>query len=350
MSARRLLLPFSGLYGMGVAARNWFFDAGLLPVRKVGAPVISVGNISAGGVGKTPLVEFLAEKLRRNNKVAVISRGYGRKSKSYLVVSNGRQRCAEAWKAGDEASQLAEKLDGVVVLVDERRARAAENAVRDFQATVIILDDGFQHRYLHRDVDIVVLTYEEIMNGDFLLPAGNRREPMSALRRTDIIGISRCENKDGFERARAILSRKWDKPLFAFRSRVKAVRLAETRKEMQQTWNNVIAFSGIGQPSAFQETLKSSGIHVGTHIVFRDHHWYSDADLESIREVVRDSHANAIMTTEKDVARLNGGSGGGQTFLRENPVYYIEIGPEIIAGEKVLEEKLQSFGYANRNN
>ncbi len=350
MSARNLLLPFSFLYGAGVIVRNWLFDIGLLAVHKVSVPVISVGNVSAGGVGKTPLVEFLATKLRKDYRVAVISRGYGRKSTGYLVVSNGRQRCAEAWKAGDEASQLAEKLNEVVVVVDEKRARAAEHVVRDFQATVIILDDGFQHRYLHRDLNIVVLSYKELTNRDALLPAGNRREPLSSLLRADLIGISRCANRNEFENAQKILQSTVVKPMFAFRTRVKKMRSAETRKEVQQNWDRPIAFSGIGEPSAFEETLKSNGVNVGTHLIFRDHHWYSVTDLQKIRVSSNEFQADAIITTEKDVARLDGDNENGRMFLKENPVYYVEIEPEIIAGEEILNQQLERFGYAHRNN
>ncbi|MBI3004649.1 MAG: tetraacyldisaccharide 4'-kinase [Ignavibacteriales bacterium] len=350
MSLRLLLLPFSLLYNSGVILRNWFFDIGLLPIRKALVPVISVGNISAGGVGKTPLVEFLARKLGTNNKVAVISRGYGRKSKGYLVASNGRQRCAEAWKAGDEASQLAEKLDGTVVLVDEKRTRAADHAVRDFQASVLLLDDGFQHRYLHRDLNIVVLGLEDLVKRDFPLPAGNRRETLSALQRADVIGISRCENKEGYEKARTILLRIIDKPMFAFRTRVKAIRSGVTKKEVKVERRKPIAFSGIGEPSAFSETLKSIGIRVVDHVVFRDHHWYSASDIDRIQNLFRSHQSDAILTTEKDISRLSGDNTFGQKFLEEYPVYYVEIEPEIISGNEVLEEKLKSVVHAYRHN
>ncbi|HLF19461.1 MAG TPA: tetraacyldisaccharide 4'-kinase [Bacteroidota bacterium] len=350
MSGRALLLPLSMLYGVVVTLRNWLFDIGVLPVRKVSVPVISVGNISAGGVGKTPLVEFLALRLKKKNKVAVISRGYGRKSKGYLVVSNGKQRCAEAWKAGDEASQLAEKMDGVVILVDEKRARAAEHAVKDFQAGVILLDDGFQHRYLHRDLNIVVLSFDSIIKGDSLLPAGNMRESMTSLKRADVIGISRCESKEQFEKARALLLGVVDRPMFGFRTQVKDIKTAYMNKKLQGKWKKAIAFSGIGTPSAFEETLKSKRIPVVRHMAFPDHHWYSRSDLEVIRHSFIDVEADAIVTTEKDVARLNGDTGQGQMFLKENPVYYVEIEPEMIVGEDMLQNKLKSFDYAHRNN
>ncbi|MGH2569119.1 MAG: tetraacyldisaccharide 4'-kinase, partial [Bacteroidota bacterium] len=129
------------LYAAVIVLRNWFFDTGILQTTKISVPVISVGNISAGGTGKTPLVEYLARRFRdRGKKVAIVSRGYQRNTRGYVVVSNGRQRCAEAFESGDEPSQLAEKLDGVVVVVDEDRVRAAKTVAAEFGVQVVLLD------------------------------------------------------------------------------------------------------------------------------------------------------------------------------------------------------------------
>jgi tetraacyldisaccharide 4'-kinase len=330
-----VLLPFSLLYGAAVSLRNWFFEIGLLPVVKVSVPVVSVGNISSGGTGKTPLVQFLAENLKKRKKLAVISRGYRRKGDGYLVVSNGRQRCAEAEKAGDEPSQMAERLDDVVVIVDERRVRAAQRAIQDFGVEMILLDDGFQHRYLHRDLDIVIVSAKEIVRGDFLLPAGNRREPISALQRADILGISGCDSAMEYEKAKNALRESITKPMFGFCLRFRCGKNAQTRKTEDLSRKKAVAFSGIGNPSGFERTLISADVDVVRHFVFPDHHWYSEKDFQMILKTYRETKADVLVTTEKDIARFNHVE---SAFLRENPVLYVEVEPDIVAGKDILME------------
>jgi tetraacyldisaccharide 4'-kinase len=155
---RPYLVPLVPFYAAGMVVRNWLFDMGFLRATQVDVPVISVGNLDAGGAGKTPLVEFLARTLAaKGRKVAIVSRGYGRTTSGMVVVSNGFVICAEASASGDEPAQMAAKLSGVRVVVDEVRSRGAQYAVSKLGADVIVLDDGFQHRYLRRNVDIVVI-------------------------------------------------------------------------------------------------------------------------------------------------------------------------------------------------
>ena len=208
------LLPASWLFGAGVRLRNLLFDTGAFTSHRAGVPVISVGNISAGGTGKTPLVELLARRLRESGaRVAVLSRGYGRLTSGYQIVSNGQQLCADAISAGDEPAQMAENLKGVVVAVDERRARGAMRIAREFRPAVIILDDGFQHRALHRDLDIVIMTAGEILGTSELLPAGYRREPWSALSRADHLVVSGWDTQEEYRKAESRLSEIVAKPV-----------------------------------------------------------------------------------------------------------------------------------------
>lgn len=153
--ARNLLLPLSPLYAAGVMVRNALFDAGILHRAAVEMPVIAVGNISAGGVGKTPLVELIVDELRKTTLVGIVSRGYGRKSHGTIVVQDGTRSMADVYEAGDELRQLANRFPNTIIVADERRARGARMAIA-LGAQVIVLDDGFQHRYLKRNVDIVV--------------------------------------------------------------------------------------------------------------------------------------------------------------------------------------------------
>ena len=195
-----LLYPFSILYGFIIVIRNLFFDIGIFKTRKVNVPVISIGNITAGGTGKTPIVEYLTQYfLEQNHKVAVISRGYKRKTKGTVVVSDGKLLIYNASECGDEPLQIASKFPEAIIIVDENRYRAAKLAEEKFKCDIILMDDGFQHRNLHRDFDVVVIDVTKPPNKEGLLPSGFKREPLSSLKRADAIIFSRWNDSKKFE-------------------------------------------------------------------------------------------------------------------------------------------------------
>jgi len=344
---RGLLLPFSWIYGAGVTLRNLLFDIGIRRIHSVGVPVISVGNLSAGGVGKTPFVELVARLLTmKGRRIAIVSRGYKRRGTGTVVVSNGDVLCADADQAGDEPAQLAEKLKSVVVVVDERRVRGARYAIKKFGVDLILLDDGFQHRSIHRDLDVVLLSAEEVSSGERLLPAGNRREPLRSLRRADLIVLSRCADEADFHRLEKRLRTRIDRPTMAVRVKVRAVRRATTKFSIDLNGikgKRVAAFSGIGNPASFEETMRLLAVQMQKHIKFADHHRYRPEDLRLIEEAARRFGADYVLTTEKDLARLRGASVGASDFLERYPVYYVEIEEEVIAGEEHLTEALRRF-------
>lgn len=339
------LLPLSWVYGAIVGIRNWCYDVGVFRVTHLSVPVVSVGNISAGGTGKTPFVEMLVRRLMAGkHRVAVVSRGYGRRSRGFIVASNGRQRCSLPELAGDEATMLAQKLDGVVVAVDERRARGASRVVRDFDVKSVVLDDGFQHRSLHRDVDIVLMTAEEAVEGDSLLPAGNRRESIGALRRADLVVVTRCDGKDSFERTAEILRKDWPVRIMGVKTGIDAVRSAGSGKRVDTKkfrGTKVLAFSAIGNPSSYEQTLTHLGVRIVDHMVFPDHHWYTARDIGKILDRVHALGPDAIFTTEKDLARLEGQF--QETFLKRYAVYVVEIKLVPIAGGRELDRVLQTL-------
>ena len=341
---RPLLLPFTYVYGAGVVIRNWFFDIGILRSQSVGVPVISVGNISAGGVGKTPFVELLVRKLiHRGRKVAVVSRGYKRATSGMVVVSNGAFRCAEASESGDEPAQMAAKLDGAVVIVDEQRVRGARYAVSAFGANVIVLDDGFQHRTIRRDADVVILSSADVSNPGWMLPAGNRREPLRSLQRASLIAVSRCDDVRQFEDALRDLSRWTDKPAIGLSTKVSAFRKASTRFSVDLgglKGKAVMAFSGIGNPESFEKTLRSLGLDVRKHVAFSDHHAYRENELIELEKGARELGIDFLVTTEKDVARFDSKNAAHESFLNRAPLYYIEIEQTILQGESLLNEML----------
>jgi len=338
-SIRLFLLPFSLLYWLVILLRNWFFDIGILKTTTAGIPVISVGNLSVGGVGKTPIVEMLIEKLSARLQLAVVSRGYGRKSTGLVVVSDGRGHLSPVRISGDEPAQLAGKYPRVIVLVDEHRVRGAQKAM-ELGAEVILLDDGFQHRYLHRNLNIALMTAEEVIQGDWLLPAGKRREPMNALKRSQLIVVSRCIDLENFYLAQVKLER-WNKPIVGIQTTLKRIRNAVSDQEWELkdlAGKRVVAFSGIGNPKSFEDVLAQARMTIAHHCIFSDHHWYSDKDITALTSGRDKWKADLLITTEKDSARLQEHFGG---FLASEKVLVAEIYQKILSGEEFLDDIIQ---------
>jgi tetraacyldisaccharide 4'-kinase len=339
--ARLLLIPFSFFYWVVIAARNRFFDIGILKTTKSDVPVISVGNISAGGTGKTPIVEILIEKLKKNRQLSVVSRGYRRKSSGTIVANDGKGNCSSVEKSGDEPGQLAAKYRNLIVVANEKRICGAKKAV-ELGAKIVILDDGFQHRYLHRDLNIVVITVDEILKGDCFLPAGNRREPISSLKRSDLIIVSRCLDENEFYKA-AEEVRSFNKPILGVRTKLKSLRRVSTNAAVTDDYftnKKVIAVSGIGNPNSFESLLSDTGVKIEKHLIFSDHHWYSKKDIKKIIETKKLLNADIIITTEKDVTRI--GKSFDEYLTSENLIV-AEIRQEIIAGEQKLDELLKQL-------
>ena len=306
-------------------------------------PVVSVGNISAGGSGKTPLVEMLIRRFSESRTVAVVSRGYKRISSGQVVVSDRSGIHAQVEHTGDELSQVAQKFPGIIVIADAVRVRGAQKAI-ELGAEVIILDDGFQHRALGRSSNIVVVTAEELLKGDFLLPAGNRREPLSSLQRADLIAITRCAGKEDYERALAVVS-DFQKPVVGMRVNVRALRDASTGREiaMQSVMQKkAVLFSGIGNPESFERTVEELGVVILEHKVFQDHYWYDEHDMQVILGDLAGRKAELLLTTEKDFMRLRRRSG---IFSVINlPVLIVEIEQQVLYGSGIIDSLLQHIG------
>jgi tetraacyldisaccharide 4'-kinase len=341
---RKLLMPFSLVYWLGVVLRNWFFEIGLLKITTVAVPVISVGNLSAGGVGKTPFVELLIGKFLRKSQLSIVSRGYGRKSNGTVIVGNGTGTFATIEESGDEPLQLAQKYPEAIVIVDEKRVRGARKAI-ELGARLILLDDGFQHRYLHRELNIVLLTAKEILKEDSLLPSGNRREPWTSLERADLVVVTRCADVQEVERVISSGKKRHlipaGVPCIGVTTRLKVFKRGSSGEIVHAaliTGKKVIVFSGIGNPESFDELLKNNNITVAKHMVFPDHHWYSENDLQRIVYARTHSGADFILTTEKDAVRLNEEY---EAFLESEPVIVAEIQQEILSGEDLITEAIQ---------
>jgi tetraacyldisaccharide 4'-kinase len=287
-SARGLLLPLVPLYRLALALRELRLGSGLEPVRRLRFPVVSVGSLSVGGSGKTPLTIALAQALtRRGLSVDVLSRGYGRRSKEALRVDpNG---AAEEY--GDEPLLIAREAD-VPVYVAVQRYEAgllAEAALRDSNGRVVhLLDDGFQHRQLDRDVNILLMDSRDWQ--DHLLPAGNLREPLAAMRRASVIAIP----AEDVELEIVLKAAGWRGPVWRLRRRM----------EVPPVDGPVVAFCGIARSEQFFAGLAEAGLHLASRIAFADHHHYKTHDLDCIRDAARSTGAKAVFTTEKDRVRF----------------------------------------------
>jgi tetraacyldisaccharide 4'-kinase len=287
MSRRGWLAPLSSIYGAAAGLKNAAYDQDWLRARRLGWPVISVGNLSVGGAGKTPVVIRLAELLAEGgNPVSVLSRGYGRESTAVEVVDP----TGTAARYGDEPLLIARRAGSMVVVGADRFAAGsmAEELAGGASRGVHLLDDGFQHRRLARDLDVVV-----IHRSDFeerLLPAGRLREPLSALGRASVL-VLREEDADieGVLRRRGVAT-----PVWWVRRRV----------SMPGGPERIVAFCGIARPGEFFDMLRGAGKTVLRERAFRDHHRYSSEDLEGLRRLAAECGADGFVTTEKDAVRL----------------------------------------------
>ena len=299
---KSLLWPLSILYGAGARLRAWSYRAAIIHQRRLRGIVISIGNLTVGGTGKTPMVVWLAQRFAASGKkTAVLSRGY-RPLPQRSRVALGIE-ILPGWN--DEAALLHERLgDTVTIGVSANRfAKGRELESRGVEC--FILDDGFQHLQLARDVDIVLLDGTNPFGGGHLLPAGRLREPISALRRADIVIITRSEHAPATE---AIIHRHTSAPIFYARTELLGMETysqPSSEKNTQPTGNRkFFAFCGIGNPSAFVDDLAKWGIRLAGHAAFRDHHLYTETDLSELESRALAAGADALLCTEKDIQDL----------------------------------------------
>jgi tetraacyldisaccharide 4'-kinase len=305
----RLLAPIGWMYGGVMALRNSAYDAGWFQTTKVGVPVIAVGNLTAGGTGKTPLVEYIIGMLiAAGRSPAMVSRGYGRSTRGVLIVSRRGEILARYPQSGDEPAQIAMKFPGASVVVGERRVDAGRMAIEQCGADVIVLDDAFQHRAIARDLNILVLESGRDIGREGVIPAGRLREQSSGMARADLIGFS--GNRQG-----GVPS--WATRLvpaanaFSYCQRITGL-ISLDGQEMEAPGLRVFVFSGIGNPEGFERSLEEAGVVVAGKRRFRDHHAYSDADLRSLCDAAAALGVTTVVTSEKDAVRL-----GGSRIFRE---------------------------------
>lgn len=308
MSPNRLLLPLSWLYGAGVRLRNLAFTIGILPQTDVGVPVISVGNITAGGNGKTPMTAEIVSLLRAKGKrPAVVSRGYGRMTAGTVVACDGSKIVATAAEAGDEPLLIARLTNNAIVIADEDRVRGARHAINEFGADVIVLDDGFQHRYIQRTLDIVLVDAGQPPFNTALLPAGYRREPLSSMRRASAVVVTKCSVADEADAIRTGIAAEYEGPFFSAGYSVSGLRhvFGGVRQSTDiLKGQTAVAVSGIASPDGFRRVLEGCGVTIKRFFAFPDHHRYEEREADLIVKAFKTTKADFLLTTEKDAVRL----------------------------------------------
>ncbi len=303
------LMPLSWLYGIGVKLRNMAFELGILKSRSFDVPVISVGNITVGGTGKTPHVEYLVKHLKDLFHVAVLSRGYKRKSKGF-IIANAQTKMPEI---GDEPYQMKQKFPNVTVAVDKSRCHGIEELTsQDKSLDVILLDDAFQHRYVKPGINILLVDYHRLVIYDTLLPAGRLREPLSGKDRADIVIITKCP-KDLKPMEYRVITKAMK--LYAYQSLffttleyddLQPIFEGDTRPlSSLQSDEQVLLLTGIASPEQIIHDLTPYTKNL-TPLSFSDHHQFKKKDIQLINETFEKlPQPRCIITTEKDATRLH---------------------------------------------
>lgn len=346
-----LLRASSVLYSWGVCLKLAMYRSGFLQQHRLPATVISIGNITVGGTGKTPTAQMMAQMIKdMGYKVVILNRGYRAHWQEEVgLVSDGRKIYMTAYEAGDEAYLLAKTLPGIPVVIGKDRSISGRYAVEKLGAQVIILDDGYQHWQLARDLDIVLIDSLNVFGNTHLLPRGTLREPLSHLDRADIFVLTKTDQATGWSREylrnvlkkynpAALVSESIHNPCYF-------IEIADWYKGIQDKncplteleGREVLAFSAIGNPSSFEQTLSDIGLHIVDTVRYPDHHDYGVLEMQSVTERAVAKNAYALVTTAKDAVKIP------TEFIysdRDRPLYVLGMEIKITDGEEALRRRL----------
>lgn len=341
---RLLLLPVSLLYGLVTEIRNLLFHLKWLPIYHSKLAVISVGNLTAGGTGKTPFTIWLAGQLANEYQVAVVSRGYRRKTKGLKVVANRGQISASPEEVGDEPFLIARKLKNVTVLVVEKRKQALQWLEQNCAAQVVILDDGFQHRHVHRDVEIILFKRAWQFYFNFILPTGSWREFPWHIRRAHFVVLPEKQQLP------------FIRPQNQFQVKARSQMLVDCYfkpiKALQEMKGEPVAvFAGIAQPELFFKQLNDLELKVARSFSFKDHHHFSKKDIEKMFDVCRQEKIKYLLCTEKDLVKVcnllqEESSGKMEEVTLAAVDYYWQVldGERLVSQiKKAIDKKLKKY-------
>ena len=349
------LLPLSWLYGIGVRIRNWMFNIGVLKSQSYDIPIIAVGNITVGGSGKTPHVEYLISLLHDKLKVGVLSRGYKRKSHGYVLADKDTPMA----EIGDEPYQMRQKFDDIYVAVDRKRREGIDRMTSDRATSdvdVILLDDAYQHRYVKPGINILLVDYHRLIIYDKLLPAGRMREPQDGKSRADIVIVTKCP-KDLKPMEFRVLKRAMD--LYPYQELYFTTLQYETLKPLAGGDRvpldqlpkdvNILLLTGIASPQQMIMDLQPVSRNI-TPLTFGDHHQFTASDLERVNSTFASMPSpKIIITTEKDAARLTGA--GGLSDETKQHIYALPIRIRfMLEGEEEFNNKIISYVRKNSRN
>ena len=335
-----LAVAGSGYRGL-LGAREFLYGRGVLKSRALPCRVVSIGNLTVGGTGKTPAVEVAVHSLTAlGHRPAVVSRGYGRSTRGVQVVADAASIRLDPEESGDEPFLLARRLPGIPVVVGSNRHDAARVAIERFGVTAIVLDDGFQHRTLKKDLEIVMARARRPWGNGRLLPAGPLREPLDALSRADlVVATGALDLGDAREVVDTVDEHAPRVPVVTAilapaecweAGRMRSVRLADLAGK------RLAAFAGIAAPAAFAETLQNAGVVVVEDMsAFPDHHWYSSDDLARLDAHADERAVDALITTEKDWVRLR------RLRLPRRPLYVLSVRLVVQTGETAWRQAFQ---------
>ena len=329
---RKFLFPFALIYGLITALRNLFFNWGLLQSTSFNLPVIVVGNLSVGGTGKTPQIEFLVRMLSKSYKIATLSRGYKRESKGFVLAGTNDN----ALTLGDEPFQYHQKFPNIMVAVDANRTNGIQQLLsQPTKPDVILLDDAYQHRKVKAGLYILLTTYGDLYADDYMLPVGNLRELRNGASRARIVVVTKCpenlsadeknniKNKLALQPTQELFfsSISYDSCLY---SKINSLPLEEIKNQEK------VLLAGIAKPKPFFDFLKNDS---DVCLTYPDHHHFSDKDLEEIQAKAK---GKIIITTEKDYVRL-------KDSLLQNQLFYLPIKSKLLENEKLFEKLILDF-------
>ncbi len=324
---RKLLFPLGFVYWMVTFCRNLFYDWGWLKSHSFSLPIIAVGNLSVGGTGKTPHIEYLI-RLLQDKKIATLSRGYGRKTKGFILADENEN----AATIGDEPFQFYSKFKNISVAVDANRSNGIEQLQNLVHPEVILLDDAFQHRKVKAGFYILLTDYNHLFTQDYILPFGNLREPSIGKKRADVIIVTKCPS-DISEIAMQKIEKnlKVDVPVF-FSKIVYDMYLwnSSQKVEVKEMVDSKLIVAGIANPTSFVQFLKKNTDDV---LLFPDHHTFSDKDIETILATAK---GRKIVTTEKDYMRLH-------DKVESSQLWYLPITIEIIENQNKLDKLIRNY-------